>query len=207
MKNLTSALLLVVLSPLLLIVGLVCLVCYPFWLFSYKRSPWYRERGEKYTWGIGSALYYKIYNLASKNGLPLKHEQMGGYHLFSFGDRLLFPLCDYTSEPEYDEQRGCFTVRESCADDAESADAFSLEEYLKTVEGELGDALGGRILTPIISESDAGDHIAKAQNVFLTYVDGKDLLRILEFCCSDDAGGRDEEAPASAEGSEDLNEE
>lgn len=203
MKKLTSALLLVVLSPLLLIVGLVCLACYPFWLFSYKRSPWYRERGEKYTWGIGSALYYKIYNLASKKGLPLKHEPIGAYHLFSFGDRLLFPLCDYTSEPEYDEQRGCFTVRESCADDTESADAFSLEEYLKTVEGELGDALGGRILTPIISESDAGDHIAQAQDFFLVYADGKDLLRILEFFCTEPSEPQgEEESPSLADPTE-----
>ena len=181
MKKLGSAVLLVLLSPLLLVVGLVCLVCYPFWLFSYKRSAWYKDRGEKYMWGINSALYYKIHNLAAKNDLPLKHEQIGTYHLFSYGNRLLFPISDYTDAPEYDEQLGCFTVKEQNEEEKESC---SLAEYLARVENELGDALQGRKIFPILSDIDLGDHLKQADGVFYVYADKKDLVDLLAYFCS-----------------------
>ena len=82
MRKFLSILAVVALSPLLLVVGLVILLMLPFWILSYKRSPWYKNLGEKYTFGINNACYYKIYNLAAKKNLPLVHRKIADYHFF-----------------------------------------------------------------------------------------------------------------------------
>ena len=133
MRKFFSGVLLVLLSPFLFVASAVLLCCLPFWKASYKKSPWFRDFGEKYVWGINGAAYYKIYNLTASMDFPLTYHRVKDYHFFAYGQRILFCPCDYVDDFYYDEKDGLFMVLE-CASSEEEREAIPLAEYLAKVQ-------------------------------------------------------------------------
>ena len=109
----------------------------PFLKAFYKRSPWYRDLGEQYAWGIESTASYKIYNLAAKAGLPLEYREIKGDRFFFFEDRVIFPLCDYVDELFYSEGDGRFRVF-PFGEEGKEREAVSLDEFMETVLADHG---------------------------------------------------------------------
>lgn len=181
MRKFLSGLLLVLLSPLLLVLGLAILLMLPFWMLSYKRSPWYRDKGEKYTFGINSACYYKIYNLASKKSLPLAHRKIADYHFFFCEDRVLFPLGDQVDDLFYSEEEQCFMVL-PLGEENEVKEAVPLAAFLKGVYEKAAFKEGTEVWI-VLSEGALGDHAKEGRDLFAMYADKGDLKTLLSLFC------------------------
>jgi hypothetical protein len=180
MRKVLSVLVLVALSPLLAVIALGCLCSLPFLKAFYKRSPWYRDLGGQYTWGIESTAFYKIYNLAAKVGLPVEHREMKGDHFFFFEDRVLFSLCDYVDELFYSEEDRCFMVLPS--GEEEEKRAVSLDEFMETLLAGHGLEETTDLWT-VVSEGALGDHVKEGRELFAVYADQSELKLLLTAFC------------------------
>lgn len=198
MRKVLSVLVFLALSPLLAVIALGCLCCFPFLKAAYKRSPWHRDLGGQYTWGIEGAASYKIYNLAAKAGLPVEHREMKGDHFFFFEDRVLFPLCDYVDELFYSEEDRCFMVFPS--GEEEEKRAVSLDEFMETLLAGHGLEETADLWT-VVSEGALGDHVKEGRELFAVYADQSELkLLLAAFCeCPENPLAEEQETVKSEE--------
>lgn len=96
----------VLLFPLVLVFLFCILIITPFDYFRYKKSRYYKDTKEKYSWLCGMSSYVKLYCLIKKENLPINYYRydevhITGYGFFIYKDTLI--LNDY--ELCYDEEK------------------------------------------------------------------------------------------------------
>ena len=111
MKNVIEIVLTVLLFPVAIVFLLGLLLITPFDYLKYKRTRYYKDTKEKYTWLCTSSYYISFYDLIQKANLPIAYyrydkEPTTGYGFFVYKDILI--LNDY--EPCYDEERNIWLV-------------------------------------------------------------------------------------------------
>lgn len=100
------AVLFIIFSPIILILFLIKTVSD---YFKYKKSRYYRDTHEKYTWMCASSEYVVFYNAVKAAELPVEYYRNNqikeaGYGYFVYKDTLL--ICDYDSDSVYfDKER------------------------------------------------------------------------------------------------------
>ena len=105
-----DVLLTLLLFPIGIIVA-VCLVLFtPFDYLCYKRTRYYKDTHDKYTWLSGRSPYITLYNVIKTEEFPIEYYRVAdsftGYGYFVCGDTLI--LNDYN--PCYDEETGHWQV-------------------------------------------------------------------------------------------------
>lgn len=92
----------------LFLIGL--LIVAPFDYFKYKKSRYYKDTKEKYSFPCASSYYIKFYDMIKNENLPIDFYRDGvtitGYGFFVYKDILI--LNDY--EPCYDEDENIWLV-------------------------------------------------------------------------------------------------
>ncbi len=101
----------VLLLPFVLLFLICSLVVTPFDYLTYKKSRYYKDTHEKYSWLCTSSYYIKLYDLIKNEHLPIDyyradHAPITGYGYFVYKDILI--LNDY--EPCYDVEKKIWTV-------------------------------------------------------------------------------------------------
>ena len=104
-------LLTVIFLPIVVLFLLGLLIITPFDYFKYKKSRYYKDTKEKYSWLCASSYYIKFYDMIKNENLPIDfyrcdYAQITGYGFFVYKDTLI--LNDY--EPCYDEEKNIWLV-------------------------------------------------------------------------------------------------
>lgn len=110
--NTKDIIIMIVLFPVILLFLLWVLLYTPFDYLKYKRSRYYKDTKEKYSWFCASSAYIKFYELIKKENLPIDFYRCSdtpitGYGFFVYKDTLI--LNDY-EEPCYDEEKNIWLV-------------------------------------------------------------------------------------------------
>ncbi len=97
--------------PVVLLFLLGLLIITPFEYFKYKKSRYYKDTKEKYSWLCTSSYYIKFYDLIKNENLPIEfyrsdYAPITGYGYFVYKDILI--LNDY--EPCYDAEKNIWLV-------------------------------------------------------------------------------------------------
>lgn len=138
MKKILNGILTVLVFPLAILFLLGLALYTPIDYVKYKRSAYYKDRGEKYTWLCASASYLGIYEVIKKHGLPISFykgeaEDFTGYGFFVYKDVLIVgDLLDLS----VDEERKIFTTE---TDDEYVDIASEVEADIKEVNKLLGE--------------------------------------------------------------------
>lgn len=96
----------------LVVLALLGLVLYtPVDCLRYKRSRYYKDTRERYSWLAGGSCYVKLYGLIKRETLPIEyhrytHSAATAHGCFLYGDTLI--LNDY--EPCYDAEQDVWTI-------------------------------------------------------------------------------------------------
>lgn len=95
------AVLFIIFSPIILILFLIKTVSD---YFKYKKSRYYRDTHEKYTWMCASSSWISFYNAVKTAGIPAEYYRDSsvketGYGYFVYNNTLL--VCDYDSDSVY----------------------------------------------------------------------------------------------------------
>ena len=106
-----KAFLTVLLFPLALLFLLGFLATTPFDYFKYKKTQYYKDTHEKYSWFCTQTYYVKLYNLIKSENLPIdyfrdKTDDFTGYGYFIYKDILI--LSDYNIR--YDSKKNIWIV-------------------------------------------------------------------------------------------------
>ncbi len=106
-----EALVAILLGPIILLFLLWLIITTPIDYIQYKRSRYYKDTKEKYSWLCMSSYYIKFYDLIQKENLPIDYYRcddvsITGYGFFVYKDILI--LNDY--EPCYDEEKNIWLV-------------------------------------------------------------------------------------------------
>lgn len=106
----------VLLLPFILILILFMLLYTPFDFIKYKKSHYYKDTKEKYTFLSGDSIYIKLYNLIKDNNLTIEYFRYSfiditAYGYFKYNDILIF--ADYDVFFDEDKNQWCC----GCADD------------------------------------------------------------------------------------------
>ncbi len=101
----------ILLFPVVLLFLLGLLIATPFDYIKYKRTQYYKDTHEKYSWLCTSSYYITLYDLIKKENLPIAYYRcydalVTGYGYFIYKDTLI--LNDY--EPCFDGERKVWTV-------------------------------------------------------------------------------------------------
>lgn len=101
----------VLLFPLVVLFLLGLLIITPFDYFKYKKSRYYKDTKDKYSWLCTSSYYIKFYDLIKNANLPIDYYRsdyfsVTGYGFFVYKDSLI--LIDY--DPCYDEDKNIWAV-------------------------------------------------------------------------------------------------
>lgn len=101
----------ILLFPVVLLFLFVFLIITPFDYFKYKRTRYYKDTHEKYSWLCTSSYYIKLYDLIQNEKLPIEYYRCNyapvtGYDYFIYKDALI--LNDY--EPYFDTEKNIWTV-------------------------------------------------------------------------------------------------
>ena len=101
----------IILFPIALMVILWMLIITPFDYIKYKRSRYYKDTKEKYTWRCGDLFWVKFYDLIIKEKLPIEYYRcenvpITAYGYFVYNDILI--LNDY--DPCFDEEKNIWTI-------------------------------------------------------------------------------------------------
>ena len=105
----------ILLFPVALIFLLGLLIITPFDYLKYKRTQYYKDTHEKYSWLCTSSCYINLYDSIKKENLPIEYYRcdyspITGYGYFVYRDTLI--LNDYESdEPYYDTEKNIWTVK------------------------------------------------------------------------------------------------
>ncbi len=131
LRSVRDVILLVLLLPLLLLVFACYLLTFPITFFRYRRSPYYKDTGEKCKlWGLTD--YVRLYNVIKKNGLPMtylraKEVPLTGYGYWILGNAAV----TFGYEPEYDEQTEAWLSKQEDEEGEPSAPRPLWEAYLE----------------------------------------------------------------------------
>ena len=101
----------VIFLPIVVLFLLGLLIITPFDYLKYKKSRYYKDTKEKYSWLCTSSYYIKFYDLIKKADLPIDYYRcdyvpITGYGFFVYKDMLI--LNDY--EPCFDEEKNIWLV-------------------------------------------------------------------------------------------------
>ena len=101
----------VLLFPIVVLFLIGLLIITPFDYFKYKKSRYYKDTKEKYSWLCTSSYYIKFYDMIKSENLPIDfyrcdYAPISGYGFFVYKDILI--LNDY--EPCYDEVKNIWLV-------------------------------------------------------------------------------------------------
>lgn len=110
-KNAKEIIFTILLLPIVVLFLLGLLVITPIDYFKYKRSYYYKDTKERYSWLCTSSYYVKFYDMIKKEKLPIKFYRckdvsITGYGYFVFNDTLI--LNDY--DPYFDEERNTWLI-------------------------------------------------------------------------------------------------
>ncbi len=113
MKNakVIKIILTVVFLPIVVLFLLGLLIITAFDYMKYKKSRYYKDTNEKYSWLCTSSYYIKFYDMIKKENMPIDFYRsddvpITGYGFFVYKDILI--LNDY--EPCYDEEKNIWLV-------------------------------------------------------------------------------------------------
>ena len=70
--NTKDIIIMIVLFPVIVLFLLVVLIYTPFDYLKYKRSRYYKDTKEKYSWFCASSAYIKFYDLIKNENLPIE---------------------------------------------------------------------------------------------------------------------------------------
>ena len=106
-----NVLLTILFFPVLAIFLLGLLLYTPIDYFRYKRTRYYKDTKEKYTWLCFISYYVRFYDLIKKENLPIHYyrcndSEMTGYGYFVYKDILI--LCDY--QPCYNAEKKVWEI-------------------------------------------------------------------------------------------------
>lgn len=139
--NCKETVLMVLLFPVILLclVGLLLITTFDY--FKYKRTQYYKDTHEKYSWLCTSSYYIKLYNLIKKEQLPIMYYPcnnvlLTGYGYFVYRDILLLNDC----EPYFDEEKKTWTFYEG-----ESDEYVDIEEECEIAIERCNDFLGREV--------------------------------------------------------------
>ncbi len=109
--NIKEIIFTILLFPVVVLFLLVMLMSTPFDYLKYKKSRYYKDTKEKYSWLCTSSYYIKFYDMIKKEKLPIDFHRcdyvpLTGYGFFVYKDILI--LNDY--EPCYDEEKNIWLV-------------------------------------------------------------------------------------------------
>ena len=101
----------IILFPVVLLFLLGLVIITPFDYFKYKKSRYYKDTKEKYSWLCTSSYYIKFYDMIKNENLPIdfyrcNYVPITGYGFFVYKDILI--LNDY--EPCYDQEKNVWLV-------------------------------------------------------------------------------------------------
>ena len=112
-KNITAKEIIftVLLFPVVVLFLIGLLIITPFDYLKYKKSRYYKDTKEKYSWLCTSSYYIKFYDMIKNENLPIDfyrcdYASITGYGFFVYKDILI--LNDY--EPCYDEDKNIWLV-------------------------------------------------------------------------------------------------
>ena len=131
LRSVRDVILLVLLLPLLLFVFACYLLIFPITFFRYRRSPYYKDTGEKCKlWGLTD--YVRLYNVIKKNGLPMtylraKEVSLTGYGYWILGNAAV----TFGYEPEYDEKTEAWLSKQEDEEGEASTPRPLWEAYLE----------------------------------------------------------------------------
>ena len=102
----------VIFLPIVILFLLGLLIITPFDYLKYKKSRYYKDTKEKYSWLCTSSYYIKFYDLIKKADLPIDYYRcdyvpITGYGFFVYKDMLI--LNDY--EPCFDEEKNIYDYK------------------------------------------------------------------------------------------------
>ena len=111
MKKILKSIIVILLFPLLLLFLIGILLYFPFDLLKYKKTLYYKDTKEKYTFLCGSTSYIRIYETIKKNSLPISfyrdtEVEATAYGYFVYMDILIVDLDDIS----VNEEKNAFTV-------------------------------------------------------------------------------------------------
>ncbi len=168
----------VVFSPIILIILLIKTVSD---FIKYKKSRYYHDTHEKYTWMCASSEYVVFYNAVKAAELPVEYYRNNqikeaGYGYFVYKDTLL--VCDYDSDSVYfDKDR-----EEWFAYDAK--DCVLLESEIKKEIGAVNDFLGenrcSKAVVFLESKMLDGVHEKSYEQIEFLPVSDRDLISSLK---------------------------
>ncbi len=133
----------IIFIPILLIVVLCFILYLPFDYIKYKRSYFYKEFKEKYTFFSGISPYFKMYNDIKKSRLPIEYirnnsvDNIYGYFVYN-KELIIVDCCVY-----YDEYNKAWAIVESHEDDRERF--YSVEEMVEVMLDEVNKFAGNII--------------------------------------------------------------
>ena len=109
--NIKETIFTILLFPIVLLFLLCLLLITPFDYFKYKRTRYYKDTHDKYSWLCTSSYYIKLYDLIKNENLPIDYYRcdyvpVTGYGYFIYKDTLI--LNDY--EPCFDAEQNIWTV-------------------------------------------------------------------------------------------------
>ena len=101
----------VIFFPIVVLFLLGLLIITPFDYLKYKKSHYYKDTKEKYSWLCTSSYYIKFYDMIKNENLPIDfyrcdYAPITGYGFFVYKDTII--LNDY--EPCYDEEKNIWLV-------------------------------------------------------------------------------------------------
>ncbi len=109
-KNENNIFITILFIPVVILFLLWLLIVTPIDYFKYKRTRYYKDTKEKYSWLCTSSYYITLYELIKKENLPIDYyrcnDMFAGYGFFVYKDIII--LNDY--ELCYDEERNIFTA-------------------------------------------------------------------------------------------------
>ncbi len=102
----------VLLFPVVLLFMLYLLIITPFDYFKYKKTHYYKDTKEKYSWLCMSSYYIRFYDLIKNENLPIDYYRFDdalitGYGFFIYKDMLILNDYDVLC---YDEEKNIWLV-------------------------------------------------------------------------------------------------
>ncbi|MBE6718252.1 MAG: hypothetical protein E7574_03220 [Ruminococcaceae bacterium] len=93
-KNITKIITTILLIPIAVVFLLFLLVLTPIDYYKYKKSRYYKDTKEKYSWLCTVSYYIKLYDLIKKENLPIDYyrcnnDNFTGYGFFVYKDTLI----------------------------------------------------------------------------------------------------------------------
>lgn len=180
-KNFFSFILVI---PIAIIFGGCLIFMLPFDYIKYKRSLYYKNTKEKYTFFAASTPNFEIYNEINKHNLPIRfihhpEEKSIVYGWFVF-EKTLIIVNAYNFEYDSESENWIFSVE---SDEEENQVILSVDEYIETEIEDINKALNDKVcdkaVVLICSDDLQNSENACSEERFLIYKD--DMIEKLKL--------------------------